>query len=718
LLVANSTYPNDAHNLPDLEGPRNDPGLLRDALCDDRYGLFPVDNVRLVSERTMAEVLRETEDFLRTARRDDTLLLYYSGHGKLDLSGQLYLCARDTRVDRLRSTAVKASDLSAMIEESAAATTVILLDCCHSGAFKGGELAQALAGRGRFVVTSCRTGELANDAHRLNRASMFTHHLVAGVLGGVPDHDGDGLVGLNDLYAYVHARLTAEHRQIPQRSFAGAGDVPVARRPGVPAAPPETAQTPGPDASASDPSASDPVLAVSETVIDLGQVDHDEDLPPERIAVVNRGGGDLRWSAECAAGWVTLVRDDYGLLLHLRPGPGTNRANVHVRDDRTGMVKTVRLVVRAPAVREPAPARREPSMPVSTPEPQPRDEPPPEHPEPESSPGSGEPESARATAEPGAVPVGDTRRALRWFRVATGAAAVAGVWLTLSGLEFLDLVEYHTDAGLFLRDRDLGPGLGAGILGGAVLVGVACAALLLPARRRAAPASWRRLLLGLGCGLAAPLAVARAVMSFRWEPAWFFGEQSASFGDVAVLLGLVAAVLCGLALRANGATDGAGSWAPGWALPAGVVSAGLWGVASAVPVFTREAWVRTYFQISGELNEERAGGVDTTLAFAMSLLVVVLMVAVVVATERLTADAGRGVLAGAATFLVLVEIIEVATTLFRDSESRQGLGLGWMLVPAAVYVGTVVVAIRRSGATRSSDRRSPEAAPSAGSSEG
>ena len=135
LLIANSTFPADAQNLPDLEGPRNDPALLRDALCDGAAGLFPSDNIRLVTERTMAEVLREAEDFLSSASRQDTLLVYYSGHGLLDQRGELFLCTRDSRADRLRSTAVKSSDLRGMMDESAALTTVVLLDCCHSGRF-------------------------------------------------------------------------------------------------------------------------------------------------------------------------------------------------------------------------------------------------------------------------------------------------------------------------------------------------------------------------------------------------------------------------------------------------------------------------------------------------------------------------------------------------------------------------------------------------------
>ena len=244
LLIANSTFPNDAHNLLDLEGPRNDAALLRTALCDDRYGMFPVDAVRLVVERTSSEVRSEAEDFFRSAERGDTLLVYYSGHGVLDVTGNLFLATRDSRTDRLRSSMVSAADLSAMIDESVARTQVIVIDCCHSGGFKGGEVSGALAGAGRFVLTSCRTGELANDAHSLNRASVFTHHLVEALRGGAPDLDGDGLVGVNAVYDYVHERLTAEHRQIPQKRFAGSGDVPMARRPPLRSASPVSASEP------------------------------------------------------------------------------------------------------------------------------------------------------------------------------------------------------------------------------------------------------------------------------------------------------------------------------------------------------------------------------------------------------------------------------------------------------------------------------------------
>ncbi|MCA1845989.1 MAG: caspase family protein [Actinobacteria bacterium] len=94
LLIANSSFPADPHNLQPLVGPVNDVAVLRAALADPGVGLFEPESVRLVPERTAQEVLVELERFFSAARRDDTLLLYYSGHGVLNERNQLFLCAR------------------------------------------------------------------------------------------------------------------------------------------------------------------------------------------------------------------------------------------------------------------------------------------------------------------------------------------------------------------------------------------------------------------------------------------------------------------------------------------------------------------------------------------------------------------------------------------------------------------------------------------------
>lgn len=340
LLVANSTFPNDPHNFPELRGPRNDPLLLRGALCNEHHGLFVEDDVRVVLDRVAAENMAEAEDFFYSATRVDTLLLYYTGHGRLDLNNQLFLCGQNSRIDRLLSTAIKASDLQAMIDASAAAATIIVLDCCHSGAFKGGGIAGRLTGRGRFVITSCRTGELANDAHAVDEASMFTHHLTRGLLGEAVDQDGDGYIDLDDTYRYVYNCLTSEGRQIPERRFAGIGDIPIARlRP--------TAKSARGDLGAIDVPAAESDFELSTTLIRLSNVAIGEKLPPERVAVINRSQHVLRWDVECDAQWVDVRTDERGLLLYVSPpAPGTNRANIHVYAS-DGLVKTIRLVITA-----------------------------------------------------------------------------------------------------------------------------------------------------------------------------------------------------------------------------------------------------------------------------------------------------------------------------------------------------------------------------------
>ncbi len=520
VLIANSTFPADAFNLPDLEGPRNDPALLRDALCEREVGLFAPDNVRLVTERTMAEVLSEAEDLLVSATRRDTLLIYYSGHGLLDQSGELFLCTRDTRSDRLRSTAVKASDLRGMMDASSAGTMVVVLDCCHSGRFKGGDIPAALSGRGRFVVTSCRPGELANDADVRNHASLFTHHLAEGIVSGAVDHDDDGIVTLSELYDYVRTALANEGRQVPQKRFEGDGDVALARR--------AVTQAERPPVDVVDPVESTPVLDLSETAIHLGEVGSDEHLPPERIAVINRGGGTLDWTVETTAGWVEPVAEGGAVVLHLHPRPGPNRANVHVRE-AGGALKTIRVSVR---VRAPVGRPAEVADPrEASPPPSPRQErsvapsPPPTEAEPAvaeptgaepavaepaiAEPAEAEPAAARplpppieaeaavppppteaepAVAEPGEGPSGDGPsrwRDRRWWAAGVALASlIVGLAVVVSYGGLIDAIEYETGENITLRRQATGGPLLPEVVSGIALVTVGAVSLAMLGLRR------------------------------------------------------------------------------------------------------------------------------------------------------------------------------------------------------------------------------------------
>jgi len=230
LLIGNSTYPADEHNLQTLKGPVKDIAALNRALIDPSSGLFADVDVTLLPEATCTRAIRALGSFFGSAARDDVLLVYFSGHGKLDQGGRLHLCMQDTDSAELLSTAVSSIRVSEFAEASHARNVIIVLDCCHAGAFRGSDLGDAVAGPGRYVLTSCRGTQLANDATVDNGTSFFTQHLVDGLLGAAADQDKDGYVTFSDLYGYVDRRLRETGKQIPQRRVDGDGDVPLARR--------------------------------------------------------------------------------------------------------------------------------------------------------------------------------------------------------------------------------------------------------------------------------------------------------------------------------------------------------------------------------------------------------------------------------------------------------------------------------------------------------
>lgn len=621
LLIGNSTYPNDPGNLPDLEGPRNDLSLLRDALSDERYGLFPSDNVRLVAERTMPEVLREIEELLRSTTSRDCVLVYYSGHGRLDQSNDFYLCTRDTHADFLRSTAVNAGTVSKMIDESAAGTTIILLDCCHSGAFKTGEdVAQRLAGGGRFVITSCRTGELANDADAQNHASMFTHWLVEGLRGGAPDEDGDGLIGLEGLYDFLFSRLRELGRPTPQKRFSGSGDVPIALRS------PSEPQGTGPGGLIEQISAV-PILDVSPLEIDLGELAPGEPVPAERIAVINRGGGTLEWTADSSDEWVGVSTDAAGVLVRVDPRPGLNRANVFVRDEGTGLIRTVRVRARVSEVGIVA-----------------------------------GPSGSDRTGIGGPIPSAGVT-AFRWGRVAEllgpVAAMVAGLIALVTSAHYVDYIRAQRGDFVMLRTDNWGTGLFDSAVLGAML---ALAGLL------ALAPLWRRPMLAACFGLAVMLVALRVGEVIRMQR--ITEGPGVWFTTVTLLAAVVTAVACALSWRQHGSRP----WAPVVPLAVAVAAGLVWSVAHLIKPY----------------HDYRGGIGDPSQTGLVWLLTAVVIVALILFATRLEWILGISLLCVVALVPVVDVIGDIIWRVSGRQGAERG-AVGWWITYLAVIVLVVSV---------------------------
>lgn len=258
LLIGNADFPEDPHELRTLNGPLTDIRTLAKVLTDDEVGLFDKDDVQKLPNREVQPLREQLDEFFTTAHRDDVLLLYYSGHGRLDLDNRLHLCAKDTRTAKLHSTALPADDVNKLITSCAATSVIVVLDCCNSGAFKGADIFRTIttkqrpraarrlveaidvfrgtpsragtSGRGRYVLASSRSTQLALDTTRKGELSPFTAQLVR----GLREADADGYVTVTDLYRQVHRWLTEASGPTPQLRFSGEGDVIIARGAGLP----------------------------------------------------------------------------------------------------------------------------------------------------------------------------------------------------------------------------------------------------------------------------------------------------------------------------------------------------------------------------------------------------------------------------------------------------------------------------------------------------
>jgi hypothetical protein len=253
LIIGNSQY-EDA-GLARLAAPDVDVRALAEILQTPGIGAF--DDVIPLLNEGLATVRKAIARFFDAKHRDDLLLLYFSGHGIRDEQGHLYLAVRDTERAVLAGTAIEASYVTTRMDRSASKRLVLVLDCCHSGAFglgtksaQGSTVGTASAfegtGRGRVVLTATDSTQYAWEGDQVIgdvENSLFTHYLIEGLRSGAADRDEDGQITIDEIYDYVYEHvLNNTPKQTPGKwAFGQQGEIVIAQNPGVTVAklPPE-----------------------------------------------------------------------------------------------------------------------------------------------------------------------------------------------------------------------------------------------------------------------------------------------------------------------------------------------------------------------------------------------------------------------------------------------------------------------------------------------
>ena len=235
LLIGNGTFLPDS-GLDNLRGPVNDVERLARVLADPERGCF---EVRTLLDRPGSEVFPAIEDIVNDATRDDLVLIFYAGHGKLDGGGRLCLAMADTQTRRVFSTSISASGLTNLLGNGNAGTIVLLLDCCYSGAmskeFHRGSATEELGALARevsglHVITATTGTQTAREREEESDGfymGAFTRQIVEGLRSGTADRDGDGIVTLSDLER--HLRETVRQQTPRRTSNDASGDPMIAR---------------------------------------------------------------------------------------------------------------------------------------------------------------------------------------------------------------------------------------------------------------------------------------------------------------------------------------------------------------------------------------------------------------------------------------------------------------------------------------------------------
>jgi hypothetical protein len=237
LAIGVGTY--QSPDIPSLKYPARDCRRIV-AFFKEKYKLSDDWAVALVDEQATAVKISRflTQNASKLLDRDDTLILYFGGHGAPDVDAssqegdglKKYLLLNDSDLSALPMTALSLNSLASQLEKLPCKRVVFILDSCFSGAagvktlasLKGVRLSEGsyksltnLSGSGRVILAASSENQVSFEDDKL-QAGVFTHFLLEG-LGGSADPQGQGHVDILNLYQYLAREVGAftNKRQTP-----------------------------------------------------------------------------------------------------------------------------------------------------------------------------------------------------------------------------------------------------------------------------------------------------------------------------------------------------------------------------------------------------------------------------------------------------------------------------------------------------------------------
>ncbi len=223
LVVGISKYADPELNLSFAAA---DAQALAAVLLDPEVGAYKPENVRLLvnEQASRKNVVSALSTWLRNrVTADDSVLIFYSGHGALGTGNEAYWVTYDADPEDLASSAVSNADIALAIAAMPAKRKITLIDSCYSEATASKFRAlvpknvfDTFKGTGVVTITAS-TGQ--QKSVEVGGHGAFTYHLL-GALQGKADTNSNGVVELDEVWNYLDERVQktaadAGNRQTP-----------------------------------------------------------------------------------------------------------------------------------------------------------------------------------------------------------------------------------------------------------------------------------------------------------------------------------------------------------------------------------------------------------------------------------------------------------------------------------------------------------------------
>jgi uncharacterized caspase-like protein len=197
---------------------------------------FLIHNDLVEQTPSLARVEFSLRRLVAEAQVQDTILIYFSGHGVVEpIEQQTVLCLYDTDREHLLNTGLPIQVVLEMLRHCAAHSQLLWLDACHSGNMRSLEqspkiraeveidkhlrsaqegqiqlnpstqllasLRQAVSNRGFYALLSCDEGQQSWEFPDLGHG-VFSYYLMRGLNGAAADDQG--IIDADSLYRYVY----------------------------------------------------------------------------------------------------------------------------------------------------------------------------------------------------------------------------------------------------------------------------------------------------------------------------------------------------------------------------------------------------------------------------------------------------------------------------------------------------------------------------------